>query len=113
MLTTRQGQDILYRESTTRQVLKSSLINQKRMNLKYRRLMLLSLFTILMLSSCSDDPEPVKPGAAGFFVVNEGGYGNGNTSISFYDRATDQMINDVFAARNGRPLGDQSQSMTM
>lgn len=75
--------------------------------------MLLSLFTILMVQSCSDDPEPVKPGADGFFVVNEGGFGNGNTSISFYDRSTDQMINDVFSAKNGRPLGDQSQSMTV
>lgn len=75
--------------------------------------MLLSLFTILAAQSCSDDPEPVKPGAEGFFVVNEGGFGNGNTSISFYDRGTDQMINDVFTAKNGRPLGDQAQSMTV
>jgi YVTN family beta-propeller protein len=84
------------------------------MNFNYRKLlMLLSVFAILFVQSCSDDPEPVKPGTDGYFIMNEGGYGNGNTSISFYDRATDQMINDVFAVKNGRPLGDQAQSMTV
>lgn len=84
------------------------------MNFNYRKLlMLLSLFAILFVQSCSDDPDPIKPGADGFFVVNEGGFGNGNTSISFYDRDTDQMTNDVFTAKNSRPLGDQAQSMTV
>jgi len=65
------------------------------------------------LQSCSDDPEPPAPGQAGFFVVNEGGFGNGNTSLSYYDRKTGTMTNDVFAQKNGRPLGDQAQSMTI
>lgn len=84
------------------------------MNHKYRNVLVaFSLFAILFTQSCSDDPEPIKPGADGFFIVNEGGFGNGNTSVSFYDRATDQVTNDVFAAKNGRPLGDQAQSMTV
>jgi YVTN family beta-propeller protein len=69
---------------------------------------------LLVVQSCSDDPQPmVKPGEAGFFIVNEGGFGNGNTSISFYDRKTDEVTNNVFAVKNGRPLGDQAQSMTV
>lgn len=84
------------------------------MNFNYRKLlMLLPVFAIVFLQSCSDDPEPVRPGTDGYFIVNEGGFGNGNTSISFYDRATDQVTNDVFAIKNGRPLGDQAQSMTV
>lgn len=84
------------------------------MNLNYRKLlMLLSVFAILFVQSCSEDPDPIKPGTDGYFVVNEGGYGNGNTSISFYDRTADQINNDVFAVKNGRPLGDQAQSMTV
>lgn len=84
------------------------------MNFNFRKLlMLLSIFTIFFVQSCSDDPDPVKPGADGFFVVNEGGYGNSNTSISFYDRQTDVMTNDLFKVVNGRDLGDQAQSMAV
>jgi YVTN family beta-propeller protein len=46
-------------------------------------------------------------------VVNEGAFIGSNTSISFYDRSTDIMTNDVFAAKNKRPLGDQAQSITV
>lgn len=85
------------------------------MNLNYRKLvMLLTMFTMLIVQSCSDDdPAPIKPGAEGFFVVNEGGYPNENTSISFYDRESDEVSNDIFAAVNGRVLGLQAQSLTV
>jgi hypothetical protein len=74
---------------------------------------LAAVAAVFTLQSCSDDPEPVKPGQAGFYIVNEGGFHNNNTSISFYDRSTNTVTNDIFAAKNGRPLGDQSQSMTV
>ena len=74
---------------------------------------LAALAAVFSLQSCSDDPEPIKAGQAGFFVVNEGAWGNSNTSISFYDRQTGTFTNDVFAISNQRPLGDQSQSMTV
>ncbi len=85
------------------------------MNLKYGRLVkLFSLLAILLLQSCSDDDPKVKiPGEEGFFIVNEGGFGNSNTSISFYDKKTDKVINNVFFAVNGRKLGDQAQSMAL
>ncbi len=84
-------------------------------NLIVKKFITLSvLAAFILVQSCSDDPEPgIKPGESGFFVVNEGGFGNGNTSVSFYDRKTDAITNDIFAAKNGRPLGDQSQSMTV
>ena len=72
------------------------------------------LFLLLAVQACEKDPDPqVSPGAAGYFVVNEGGFNNSNTSISFYDREKDAVTNDVFAAKNGRALGDQTQSMTV
>lgn len=85
------------------------------MNTNYRKLLvLLSLFAIVFVQSCNDDdPEPVKPGADGFFVVNEGGFPNENTSISFYDREADELTNDIFFAVNGRNLGIQAQSMSV
>jgi YVTN family beta-propeller protein len=75
------------------------------------------LFVVfLFLSACSDDDEPGMKsgeGSEGFFVVNEGSFGAGNASISFYDRSDDAVSNNVFNTTNGIPLGDQAQSMTV
>lgn len=75
----------------------------------------LLLFCLLIATqACDNGPDPVvPPGADGFFVVNEGAFNGSNTSLSFYDRGTGVMTNDVFAAKNGRPLGDQAQSITV
>ncbi len=71
----------------------------------------------LLLISCGDDGDDnglVKPSAgSGFFIVNEGGFGNSNTSLSFYSIESGQITNNIFQSTNGRPLGDQSQSMTI
>lgn len=66
-----------------------------------------------ILSSCSDDDvsTSIPVGAEGFYVINEGGFGNGNTSISFYDRNSDNISNDLFLTANGVALGDQAQSI--
>ena len=85
------------------------------MSLNHRTsLTLLALLATVFVQSCGDDePEPVRPGAEGFFVVNEGGIPNENTSISFYDQETGEVTNDIFYAVNGRPLGLQAQSITV
>ncbi len=71
---------------------------------------LVAMATMIFIQSCSDDPQVVlKPGASGYFVVNEGS----NTSISFYDRESGEMTNDLFVIKNGEPLGIQAQSMTV
>ncbi|MEO1049552.1 MAG: DUF5074 domain-containing protein [Bacteroidota bacterium] len=68
--------------------------------------------SVLCLSSCGDDDvAPIAPGTEGFFVVNEGLFGSGNASLSFFDKETNTLSNNVFAAANDRPLGDQAQSM--
>lgn len=71
----------------------------------------------IFLTGCQDeDPTPVTPqvGAEGFFVVNEGAWGAGNASLSFFDRNTGAVSNDLFYnANNGRSLGDQAQSMAI
>jgi YVTN family beta-propeller protein len=78
------------------------------------RFSLFLLWLLMFVQSCGNDPTPEVPvGSAGYFVVNEGGFGNSNTSISFYDRTKDEVTNDVFAKKNGRPLGDQAQSVTV
>jgi YVTN family beta-propeller protein len=75
---------------------------------------LLMFLWVLIAAACGKDPAPNVPaGSAGYFVVNEGGFGNSNTSISFYDRNANTMTNDIFTRKNGRPLGDQAQSLTV
>ena len=72
------------------------------------------IWLLIVVQACDNDPTPEIPlGADGYFVLNEGGIGNSNTSISFYDREKNTMTNDVFAAKNGRGLGDQAQSATV
>ncbi len=76
----------------------------------------LSIALSIFLSACSDDDmNPEVPVAAqdGYFIVNEGLYGGANTSLSYYDRAKDSVINNVFYAANRLPLGDQTQSMSV
>lgn len=73
---------------------------------------------MLGMTSCSDEKggndEPVNPvTASGLFIVNEGNYGASNSSLSFYDPATKQVRNNVFAEANGMKLGQNAQSMTL
>ncbi len=87
-----------------------------------RSLSLVLIAGFSLLFSCSDDDSvtPFVPGQEGFFIVNEGGFGNGNASLSFFDRESGQMQNDVFFNANRAilgdaeaQLGDQAQSMTI
>lgn len=72
-------------------------------------------FALFFTSCTDDDPTPTPPSAAqdGYFIVNEGGFGNANTSLSYYDRQHDTIRNNIFQQTNGRPLGDQTQSMSV
>lgn len=71
------------------------------------------IISVFILAACSsDDSVSIPIGTEGFFIVNEGGFGNGNTSLSFYDRETKTVANNIFASVNGA-LGDQAQSMTI
>ncbi|HTF05563.1 MAG TPA: DUF5074 domain-containing protein [Bacteroidia bacterium] len=78
----------------------------------------------IFLSSCSrDTPDPTDPAATrtftpgeGFFILNEGGFGAGNSSVSYYALAgadAGNTFNNLFSQVNGTPLGDVGQSMTM
>ena len=72
------------------------------------------IITVFITWACSnDDVGIISAKSEGYFIVNEGAYNKGTTSISFYDRETKTITNNVFAAANGRPLGDQTQSMTI
>ncbi len=75
----------------------------------------LALVFIIILSGCSkDNPDPILLGkyTNGYFVTNEGNFGNGNGSISFIDDFGN-VENNVFANNNSQLLGDVVQSMNI
>lgn len=64
--------------------------------------------------SGGNDPDPViPPVSTGLFVVNEGGFGSSNGSLSFYDTEKSTIENDIFRKANGFGPGDVVQSMTI
>ena len=51
--------------------------------------------------------------SSGIYILNEGTFTFGNASISYYDPQTNQLIQSVFEAANGRKIGDVLQSATV
>jgi hypothetical protein len=73
---------------------------------------------LTVVSSCEkEDDEPIDDDTHyenGVFVVNEGNYGSGNGTISFYSRQTKEVSQDIFGTENdGAALGDVVQSMSI
>lgn len=71
------------------------------------------LLALLILVSCEDDdfgeqgkdqtPWKHNPG---LFIINEGNFGSGNGSITFFHPETGKARHQVFYSANQRPLGD-------
>ena len=87
---------------------------------KTKQLVYLSALSLaITFTSCKkDDPEPEPtPGSVvtsynyGVFITNEGPFGSGTGTISFYNPASGVVSNDIFEAKNGFPLGNIVQSM--
>jgi hypothetical protein len=70
------------------------------------------------IAGCITDPTAVSPeipvpSAKGVYIVNEGNFGRGNASLSYYDLESFRVYNDVFRAVNGKDLGDVAAGMTL
>jgi hypothetical protein len=70
---------------------------------------------VALFSSCKEDtpaiPNPGTDYQDGIYVVNEGGFGNGNASISYIYSDGDSLVNQLYNAKTDLPLGDVGQSM--
>ncbi len=79
----------------------------------------IAILGIVIFSSCSkDSPDPTTTitnvtltSAKKVYVVNEGGFQNGNASISLFDPGNDSVVNNYFYSKNSIALGDVAQSM--
>ena len=74
------------------------------------------IFAVCLLISCGDDMEPtVETGFKrdGLFVGNQGSFGMGTGTVSFYDTVGDSIINNIYQSANADlPIGNILQSMT-
>jgi YVTN family beta-propeller protein len=56
---------------------------------------------------------PPTPSAKGVYVLNEGIFGQGNSTLSYYDLDSSTIYSDVFFAVNNKHLGDVGNSITI
>jgi DNA-binding beta-propeller fold protein YncE len=80
---------------------------------------LMSVGVLTVLNSCKKVDPPANSDStismdyqSSPLIVNEGNFGSGNGSISFYSSTYDKMFNNIFSKVNNRPLGDVVQSVT-
>ena len=83
-----------------------------------RYLALLLFGTALLMACRKDKPEtplerPVTVGEGGVYITNEGNFGWGNASVSYYDIGTGTLVEDLYEPANGVALGDVCQSMRL
>ncbi|WP_324721217.1 YncE family protein [Salinimicrobium sp. HB62] len=78
---------------------------------------LLLLFMFSLLTSCEvdDDNNPVPDNSGAFsegiLVLNEGLWGQGNSSVSFIDGATGEVKQGIYSEVNGSDLGDTASDI--
>ncbi len=77
----------------------------------------LCALAVCSLPSCSDDNDgpdpPPAPTASGLFIVNEGNFGYGNATLSYFSPKTNTVEQEVFYRANDARLGDVANSMTL
>ncbi len=68
-----------------------------------------------LLSSCDKgDEQPSELYQTGVFITNEGPFGSGTGTVSYYDRDADIIKNDIYSAANsGAAIGNVLQSMNL
>ncbi len=76
------------------------------------------LAVVAILSSCMNDEAlrdfhrlVVRHDEKAVFIVNEGNFMYGNSSLTFYDPKSGDVQNDIFYNTNALPLGDVACSM--
>ncbi|MFC2100680.1 YncE family protein [Bacteroidota bacterium] len=80
-------------------------------------LSILFLITLSIISGCEKNENSTNDNngsilyETGVFVANEGLFPSGSGSISYFNRTTGSVVQDIFEKENNRPLGNIVQSM--
>jgi YVTN family beta-propeller protein len=85
---------------------------------------ILLLVIAYVITGCEKDKEPIIPPSSPpadtssvlngkVFIINEGNFGSGDGSVTYFSPSTGNIIQDIFKVANNRPLGDVVQSMTL
>src|ERR1700749_1199428 len=66
---------------------------------------------LTVLASCHKDKNVPKPGTptaerAGVYVLNQGSFGDNNSTLTYYDYASKKLTADLYATINGDKIGD-------
>jgi hypothetical protein len=69
-------------------------------------------FLLLFLQSCDDEPKPKGKYESGAIVVNEGGFGSANGTVTFIDVTAGSAEQNIFRNTVGDFAGDVVQSVT-
>lgn len=85
--------------------------------MKIHRILPLLYIGLTLFTSCStadDNPElpETENYADGIFILNEGNYGSGNSTVSYLAASKEEINHEIFRNQNaGLELGDVGQSM--
>lgn len=87
--------------------------------MKINKFLMMALAGLTFFTSCeSEDDLPETPVeetgefSNGIFVLNEGNFGSGNSTVSFIDDDMQEITHNIFGEQNsGAALGDTGQSM--
>ncbi len=76
------------------------------------------LVVVMLLAACSNsDPdaeeEVFDATGQGVFILCEGNFNAGNSTLSYYDPDTKEVQNGIFQRANDRKLGDTGQSISI
>jgi sugar lactone lactonase YvrE len=81
-------------------------------------LLIALILSVTIITSCKKEKEEettISAASDGFMdgvlIANEGSYGSGNGSISYYNTSENTITNNIFDDANNRPLGDVVQSV--
>lgn len=71
------------------------------------------LILLLFLQGCdNDEPTPKGKYETGAVIINEGGFGSANGTVTFYDMTTTSVEQNIFRNETGDFAGDIVQSIT-
>ncbi|PJJ79130.1 YncE family protein [Mucilaginibacter auburnensis] len=81
-----------------------------------RNYLLITLAIASVLASCSKNdptPDPIGPVEtnAGAYVLNQGGFGHDNSTLTYFDYATRATTADIYLASNANTLGDTGNDL--